>query len=179
MFSISPDIGNDIDPGPPPEIAARIGLYPANYPGLAPMAAPLFPQSLRLRLKLKPAFGVASFVTTTLNHNLALSLPSTNLGATFLAGPLEIGTRFGLNREHRGLWLTNATFIRHVERTFDVGLEGVSRYSLTTGKELTTRQLLGSAALHPYPDAPALRVTSAIFTQTGRGFSAVSTFGRF
>jgi hypothetical protein len=170
---------SDIDPGPPADIVAESWLLQQRPIGSSAVPNVAFVPPLQLRLELQPMFGLTPFVATRLGPRLRGALASTEVGADVITGPLHFGTRFGLSRDDEALWLRNASFARYVDPVFDVGVESVAEYALGADTKLVQRALLGSVALHPDPNAPTVRVNTALFPGPGRSFSSVSTFGRF
>jgi hypothetical protein len=179
-LSLAPAVGSDIAPGPPNDIVAAAFVDPVFYQGPKLLAAEPLP--LQLRIELAPVFGITPFATTTFAANPLARIPSTDVGAAYTAGPLQMGTRFYLWRDDSGLWLNNAMFVRYVAPVFDVGLESRTDTALNgaaEGQPAVRRAVNVSAAVHPTPEAPTVRVNTSLLPAAGHGFSSVSAFGRF
>lgn len=174
-LSVEPAGSSDIAPGPPAPLLALPWTLP-RPPTLPPLEPALAPP-LQLRLKLPPLHGLTPYAQTTF-HGAGSRLPSTELGAAFVSGPIHAGTRFGMFRDDRRLWLHNTSHLRYVAPLYDVGLETVSAYAIVEQPQVRTR-MLGAAGVRVTPDAPTVRLSTSLVPDTGRAFSAISAFGSF
>lgn len=174
-FSVGPAQNSDVAPGPPAEILALPWTLPqpSALPSLQPTSAP----PLQLKFELPPVFGLTPFAQTTFEAGSVLS--STQLGVQLATGPIHAGTRFGMMRDDRGLWLRYASHLRFVAPHYDLGLESINDYALTATPVTVQSTLLGSAGVRVTPDAPTVRVSSSLLTDTGGFLSGISAFGMF
>ena len=109
-ISLLPVGASDADSAPPPAVAWGTWLYPARYPGGAPMSGPQTPMFTRLKLELPPLLGFRPFLSTILDTNLSNPLSKASAGLTFDEGPLRLGTRLSHSRDRSQVLVLNNRF---------------------------------------------------------------------